>query len=279
MDLLGKVKVREKGPADLVTEADLASQEVVRQTVFEAFPDHQLVGEEDRPEVKEGNRGIPLDRRPFRRDHELRPWRPALLRLAGFRTARRVVGRRPVYDPTLNECFTAIQGQGAWLNGAPIDVSQITILAHALVAVGFPNVVRHDTPDLLLFNKTVTECQATRRTGSAALNLAYVAAGRFDVACSHVSHAWDFAAGALLVREAGGIITRMDGTSLVPEQGLLWQPPPPPSIRGCCTWRSSRTPLVRNSGCQAVAAIARFYCFKKRHFGVDWRDNILPAAK
>ena len=219
MDRLGEAKVREKGPADLVTEADLASQEVVRQTVLGAFPEHGLLGEEDHLEVNEGTRADyrwivdPLDG-TTNYVHRVPHF---CVSLALERRGELLVGA--VYDPTLNECFTAIKGQGAWLNGTPIHASHIAILASALVAVGFPNVVARDAPDLLLFNKAVTECQAMRRTGSAALNLAYVAAGRFDVAWSYVSNAWDFAAGALLVLEAGGVITRMDGTPLVPEHG------------------------------------------------------------
>ena len=180
MDRLGQAKVREKGPADLVTEADLASQEAVRQTVLGAFPEHGLLGEEDQLEVKEGNcadyRWIvdPLDGTT----NYVHCVPHFCVSLALERRGTLLVGA--VYDPTLNECFTAVRGQGAWLNGDPIHVSEIAVLANALVAVGFPNVVARDAPDLLLFNKAVTECQAMRRTGSAALNLAYVAAVRFE---------------------------------------------------------------------------------------------------
>jgi myo-inositol-1(or 4)-monophosphatase len=116
-----------------------------------------------------------------------------------------------VYDPMLEECFTAAAGQGAWLNGRPIHTSQISLLSEALAAVGFPPNMNRDSPDLLLFLEMVPRCQAIRRTGSSALNLCYLAAGRFDLYWSYGTHIWDVAAGVLLLREAGGWITSPAG--------------------------------------------------------------------
>ena len=221
MDMLGRVQVREKGRSDLVTEADLASQEIVRRTVLEAFPDHGLVGEEDRPSestasVREYRWVVdPLDG-TTNYVHRVPHF---CVSLALERHGELLVGA--VLDPALDECFTAVRGRGARLNGTPIRASRIDRLADSLVAVGFPNVVTRDTPDLLLFNEAVMSCQSMRRTGSAALNLAYVACGRFDAAWAFVSKIWDFAAGALLIEEAGGVITRLDGSRLETEHGTF----------------------------------------------------------
>ncbi len=116
-----------------------------------------------------------------------------------------------VYNPTTNECFLATAGQGAYLNGSRLKVSSVDHLEDALVSAGFPNVVTPDAPDLRLFHEVLYHCQSVRRTGSASLNLAYVAAGRFDVAWSYATKVWDVAAGQLLIQEAGGVVTSFDG--------------------------------------------------------------------
>jgi myo-inositol-1(or 4)-monophosphatase len=92
-----------------------------------------------------------------------------------------------------------------------METSQVTTLGNALASVGFPNVVEKGSPDLKMFLAALEVCQALRRTGSAALNLAYLAAGRFDAAWSFSTKVWDVAAGTLLIREAGGVIVSRDG--------------------------------------------------------------------
>lgn len=214
LDRLGRVTVREKGRADLVTEADVASQEVVRKTILEAFPDHSVLGEEDHPSA------TPAPRNPYRwivdpldgttnYVHQV-PFFSVSLALE--HNGEPLVGA--VYNPIADECFSAQANQGAYCNGVRLRSSQVTSLEHALVSMGFPAVVTPDSPDLRLFNQAVFVCQSMRRTGSAALNLAYVAAGRFDVAWGYAVKVWDIAAGALLVREAGGVITDFAGKEL-----------------------------------------------------------------
>jgi myo-inositol-1(or 4)-monophosphatase len=214
LDRLGRVTVREKGRSDLVTEADLAAQETVRRVVLAAFPDHELLGEEDpdslalRPAA--GFRWIvdPLDG-TTNYVHQVPLFCVSLaLESAGTLLAG------GLYNPVSNECFLAQRGQGAYLNGGRLQASRVEQPRDALAAAGFPAVVTPDSPDFVLFNRAVLECQAVRRTGSAALNLAYVAAGRFDVAWTHGAKAWDAAAGALLIAEAGGVITDWDGAPL-----------------------------------------------------------------
>ena len=116
-----------------------------------------------------------------------------------------------VLNPIQNECFTAVAGQGALLNGQPIRASNVRALSEALGVASFPPNVRPNSPDLLVFLQAAFHCQAVRRSGSTALNLAYLAAGRYDVFWSFDAHIWDVAAGILLVREAGGAICTPEG--------------------------------------------------------------------
>jgi len=208
---IGRTEVREKGPADLVTQADLASQEAVRATVLGAFPEHCLLGEEHLPGESPAPRAEyrwivdPLDG-TTNFVHGVPHY---CVSLALERRGELLVGA--VYDPHLDESFTAALGRGAWLNGRPIRTSRVVDLSESLAAVGFPPGARPDAPDVRMFLQMLPRCQAIRRTGSAALNLCYLAAGRFDVYWSYSTKIWDVAAGALILREAGGCITSPTG--------------------------------------------------------------------
>jgi myo-inositol-1(or 4)-monophosphatase len=231
-DWAGRFDVRKKGPADLVTQADFASQEIVRRTVLTAFPDHCLLGEEAEPTCGAGVSPDQVRSAGVSPDQATETAAPQgefrwivdpldgttnyvhgvphyCVSLALERNGRLLVGA--VYDPVLGECFTAIEGRGARLNGQPIHASGVTALSEALAAVGFPPIVQPDAPDLRLFLELLPRCQAIRRTGSTALNLCYVAAGRFDLYGAYAARAWDVAAGVLFVREAGGCVTSPDG--------------------------------------------------------------------
>jgi myo-inositol-1(or 4)-monophosphatase len=116
-----------------------------------------------------------------------------------------------VYDPVGDECFTAAVGEGAWLNGRRLRVSRVAAVADALVAISFPAKVNRDAPEVAAFLEMLEHVQAFRRMGSAALNLSYLAAGRFDAYWATENKVWDVAAGFLLVREAGGVITDLAG--------------------------------------------------------------------
>jgi myo-inositol-1(or 4)-monophosphatase len=213
----GRVQVREKGPSDLVTEADLASQEMVRQIVLGAFPEHCLLGEEDsKPAAPRTEyRWIvdPLDG-TTNYVHGI-PFYSVSLALE--RSGELLVGA--VYHPAADECFIAVLGQGAFLNGQRMHTSQVAELSHAVAATGFPPDVTKRSPDLLIFNEATPLCQSMRRTGSAAMNLAYVAAGRMDVFWSFSTKVWDVAAGGLLVREAGGVVTSPMGGKFALDSG------------------------------------------------------------
>ncbi len=224
LEKLGRVEVREKGPSDLVTEADFASQEAVSRTVLGAFPDHLLIGEEGDAAGGAHSRAAaddatyrwivdPLDG-TTNYVHQVPHF---AVSVALERAGQLLVGA--VYNPVSGECYSAAAGRGAYLNGKRLRASTTATLSQAVASVGFPAVVTDDCPDLRLFLKAVTRCQSIRRTGSASLNLCYVAAGRFDAAWSFSTKAWDVAAGALLIREAGGIVTSPDGGSLAPDTG------------------------------------------------------------
>ena len=116
-----------------------------------------------------------------------------------------------IYDPTRDELFVAEKGEGAWLNGRRIHVSATKYLAEALIATGFPSRKRHVSPNIHFYQELTLRSHGVRRAGSAALDLAYVASGRMDAFWEFYLNPWDTAAGALLVQEAGGTITRFDG--------------------------------------------------------------------
>jgi myo-inositol-1(or 4)-monophosphatase len=119
------------------------------------------------------------------------------------------------YDPLRDELFTAIKGGGAFLNGNRIRVANVSDLDNALLATGFPYDIRTNRDNNLdHFNRVVLNCQAIRRAGSAVLDLCYTACGRFDGFWEQSLFAWDMAAGALIVEEAGGVVTDMKGNRL-----------------------------------------------------------------
>lgn len=209
---IGRFDVREKGPSDLVTQADLASQEVVRRIVLEAFPEHGFVAEEDPAwaSAEAEFRWIvdPLDG-TTNYVHAVPHY---AVSVALERRGTILAGA--VYDPVAQECFTAARGQGARLNGRPIHASRVTDPSQALVAASFSANVDPASPEITQFVAALLAFQAVRRTGSAALNMCYVAAGRFDAFWALTTKPWDVAAGWLLVEEAGGVVSHWEGRPL-----------------------------------------------------------------
>lgn len=221
----GKSAVQEKGPKDLVTEADFASQEVARTVIQHAFPTHRFVGEETLPAAA-GNAPVataedycwivdPLDG-TLNFVRELPNYAVSVALRHGPHV---LVGG--VYDPVLDEYFAAARGGGATLNGRRLATARCRQLSHALVAASLPNEVPRDSPDVRRFIEVMHRSQAIRRLGSAALNLCYVAAGRLDAYWATCVKVWDVAAGQLIVREAGGHITHPDGTDFALDRPQL----------------------------------------------------------
>jgi myo-inositol-1(or 4)-monophosphatase len=223
------VETEYKGDVDLVTVADRTVEKLIRTRLGEAFPDHGVYGEEGTRERLDQQfrwyvdpldgttnfaHGMPhfcvslgLEDRTAARTHQS--------------TAHAASGSQPdedgdlvagvIYDPMLDELFTAERGKGARLNGRPMHVSAVPDLAESLVATGFPSRKRHDSPNIHFYHEFTLRSHGVRRAGSAALDLAYVACGRFEAFWEFHLNPWDTAAGFLLVQEAGGRITDFAG--------------------------------------------------------------------
>jgi myo-inositol-1(or 4)-monophosphatase len=212
LDWLGKIQVTEKAPKDLVTEADVASQRAIQQLIADSFPEHGFLGEEGDPP-----NGKVSCNQPFRwivdpldgTTNYVHQFPGFSVSVALEHEGELIVGA--VFDPLTEECFLATKGKGTFLNGEPISVSYCELLNNALVAASFSANVDAESAEIARFLAVLVECQALRRLGSAALNLAYVAAGRLDAYWATSVKTWDVAAGVLLVREAGGIVTGIDG--------------------------------------------------------------------
>jgi myo-inositol-1(or 4)-monophosphatase len=212
-----RFQVREKARFDLVTDADLGSQKAIYTHLHERFPQHQFLGEEDtQPRSRPGPDAPPtwiID--PLDGTTNYVHDCPLYCVSIGLEAAGQlVVG--VVFDPSRQEMFAAAAGQGAWLNGRRLRTSKATTLGEALLATGFPPDVRGQEATLAWWRHFSLKTRSLRRTGSTALNLAYVAAGRFDGYYAFDNHAWDVAGGAVLLREAGGQITNIDGTPFDP---------------------------------------------------------------
>jgi myo-inositol-1(or 4)-monophosphatase len=212
-----KFQVKEKGRFDLVTDADLASQRAIQTHLSALFPDHAFLGEEEGAGKSRPGAGAPptwiID--PIDGTTNYVHDFPFYCISIGLEIAGDlVVG--VVYDPARQEMFAAAKGHGAWVNSRPLRTSSITALGQALLATGFPPDLRGHEHTLDWWRYFSMHAQALRRTGSTALNLAYLAAGRFDGYWAFDNHVWDVAGAVVLVREAGGIITNVDGTDYDP---------------------------------------------------------------
>jgi myo-inositol-1(or 4)-monophosphatase len=221
LDWRDRFQTREKGRNDLVTEADLAAQEAIRQTVLKAFPGHDFLAEEDAAErVKCGLAAICERQSDFRWIVDpLDGTMNYVHRLPGYAVSIALeIGTElevgVVYDPLSGEQFVAQRGKGARLNGVPIQPSGCDRLCQALVAVSFSPHVHRESPEVKRFVELLIASQSVRRMGSAALNLCYVAAGRLDAYLATSVSAWDVAAGVLILREAGATIAALNGGPL-----------------------------------------------------------------
>jgi myo-inositol-1(or 4)-monophosphatase len=218
----GRFAIREKGRFDLVTDADVAAQRLIQEILASAFPGDGFMGEEGRAvTVRERT----PDRFPAGSAQPNQPvWvvdpldgttnyvhdNPSFAVSIGL-----VINDEPalgvIYDPSRDELFRAARGLGASLNGRPIRCSDVESLAAALLTVGFPADVRGHDAVFAAWRWFGEQTQGLRRTGSSALNMAYIAAGRFDGFFAFQICPWDVAAGMVIIAEAGGRISRADG--------------------------------------------------------------------
>lgn len=209
------LKIEYKGDADLVTAADRAAEVLIRERVTQQFPSHDVLGEEQGLNDLGGDYRWYVD--PLDGTTNFAHGYPVFgvslaveERSAGPGHGRRIAG--VVYDPTRDELFSAEQGRGAHLNGKPIHVSKASQLKECLVATGFPSHKRHKNPNIYFYHQITLRTHGVRRAGSAALDLCNVAAGRFDGFWEFNLNPWDTAAGVLIVEEAGGKVSRFDGS-------------------------------------------------------------------
>jgi myo-inositol-1(or 4)-monophosphatase len=214
--------VSKKGEIDLVTEVDLECERLCRAVIAERFPAHDVLAEElsSGPDerARASHRWVfdPLDG-TTNYVHGVPIFCSSL--------ALEIDGRAAVaavYDPTRRELFTAERGAGAFVNGSPLGVSSTANLLDALLATGFPYDAHIKVEALVeMFAAFLGKARAVRRLGSAALDLCYVAAGRFDGFWEEALKPWDAAAGALIVAESGGAVSGMDGTPFDPAAAHL----------------------------------------------------------
>jgi myo-inositol-1(or 4)-monophosphatase len=233
-----------KGAADLVTVADRTVEKLVRERLTEVFPTHGIYGEEgtrDRLDQEfrwyvdplDGTtnfaHAVPhfcvslgLEQRSVLQTDQAQ--RPSVLAEGEDGTLVSAV----IYDPMRDELYLAERGKGAWLNGKQIHASAIATLEESLVSTGFPSRKRHESPNVHFYHEFTLRSHGVRRLGSAALDLAYVAAGRYESFWEFNLNPWDTAAGILIVEEAGGKVTdfvgnhyRLDSKEILASNGKI----------------------------------------------------------
>jgi len=207
-----------KGEVDLVTVADRESEKLLVERLHTRWPDHGVLGEEGTRSHMECEYRWYID--PLDGTTNFAHGFPSFCVSMGLE--HRPVGTPAdadgeliaavIYDPLRDEMFTAGKGQGAYLNGKRIHVSSTATMAESLIATGFPSRKRHGNPNVHFYHEVTLRSHGVRRAGSAALDLAYTACGRLDGYWEFKLNPWDTAAGVLLVREAGGMVTYIDGS-------------------------------------------------------------------
>ncbi len=221
-------KVAHKGETDLVTEADLAAEKLIVSNIREAFPDHAILAEENHSSAERARLTWIVD--PLDGTTNYAHGYPAFAVSIGLEIDGELEWGI-VYNPNLEERFTARRGEGAFVNGTRLQVSKTATIDASLLVTGFPYDIRTN-PDNNLDNFAgfMLRSQAVRRIGSAALDFCYVAAGRFDGFWEIDLRPWDMAAGALIAREAGALVTDFSGAPLsiyqprcVASNGLIHQ--------------------------------------------------------
>jgi myo-inositol-1(or 4)-monophosphatase len=212
------VKVASKGRSDFVTEVDRAAEQAIVDVLLKAYPDHAILAEESGASGDSEYTWIidPLDGTT----NFIHGFPQYAVSIA--LRHREHVTQAVVYDPTRNELFTASRGRGAFLNERRIRVSRRSKLSECLIGTGFPFRSFEHLDEYVRMFRSVTEHTAgIRRPGAAALDLAYVAAGRLDGFWEIGLSPWDMAAGSLLILEAGGLVSDFKGESAYLEEGRI----------------------------------------------------------
>jgi len=207
------LKINTKAPNDFVTEVDQAAEDVIIETLLQAYPDHGILAEES---------GRTRGNKTSEFQWIIDPLDGTTNFIHGFPVYavsialahRGVVQQAVVYDPTRNDLFYATKGRGAYLNDRRLRVSRRTRMSDALIGTGFPfrrgdNFKRY----IKMFEEVMQQCAGLRRPGAAALDLCYVAAGYYDAFFETGLNPWDIAAGSLIITEAGGLVGNFTGES------------------------------------------------------------------
>lgn len=213
LDREGSGQIREKGLADFVTQVDIRVQEFVKQALYNAYPEIQFMGEEkDNSDIDfSGDVWIldPVDGTT----NLIHDFRNSTLSLALCQKGELTFGI--IYHPYSEEMFWAEKGKGAWMNERRISVSDRTKMEDSLISIGTAPYYKELAPqNFKIFEKVFVDCADIRRLGSAALDLAYVACGRTEGYFERNLKPWDYAAGLLLVQEAGGMVTDFLGNKI-----------------------------------------------------------------
>lgn len=203
-------RIKEKGMCDFVTAVDEAVQNFIQKELQLLYPDILFMGEESTEASIDMNRLVwvldPVDGTT----NLIHDYKNSAISLALLDKKEVIAGI--IYDPYLDEMYFAVKGKGAYLNEQPIHVSNAKSMNESLIAIGTSPYYKNEAADnFKTFEKIYMDCQDIRRTGSAALDLAHIACGRIEGYLEKKLKIWDFAAGALIVREAGGCVFDYEG--------------------------------------------------------------------
>lgn len=214
-DLFGHIKrITKKGDIDLVTEADLNAEKAIIEIIHDNFPDDNILSEERGELGRVSNRTWIID--PLDGTTNFVHGFPFFAVSIGLEIEQEIA-LGVVFNPHLDELFEAAKGSGAFLNNGPIHVSHTPTLADSLLATGFPYNIQKESQNVIrLFEKMIVLSQGVRRPGSAAIDMCYVAAGRFDGFWEQNLKPWDTAAGTIIVKEAGGTLSDYAGAPYNP---------------------------------------------------------------
>jgi myo-inositol-1(or 4)-monophosphatase len=218
---LDRLTVRRKAHNDFVSEVDHAAEDAIIRTIREAYPGHAFIAEESGASAKGAEPDHVWIIDPLDGTTNFLHGVPQYCVSIALRH-KGVLQQAVVYDPNRNELYTATRGAGAFLNDRRLRVSRTDKLEDALIGTGFPfREYAHFDEYMRMFGQVTRRCAGVRRPGSAALDLAWVAAGRMDGFWEMGLSPWDIAAGALLIREAGGLVGDFDGGEGFLESGRV----------------------------------------------------------
>ncbi|MDR3256638.1 MAG: inositol monophosphatase [Endomicrobium sp.] len=203
------LNVEYKGEIDPVTQADKNSQKAIIKIIKSVFPQHGILAEED--SVNEINKDYCWIIDPLDGTVNFVHGVPIFCVSIGLKYKNEIISG-VIYSPIMNEIFIAEKNKGAWLNGKKIRVSKVKDIIHALAVTGFPYYIKKNSARVIKnFKNIMLKSQGIRRSGSAALDMAYVACGRFDFFWEEGLKPWDITAGTLIVKEAGGKVSDYNG--------------------------------------------------------------------